>query len=277
MRGMRGAMDRARASCRSWRSSTWATSPTPSGWPPRARSRLPQHVDFVLGVPGGLEASVEYLVDLVRALPPGCTWSVAGIGRMQLTLATVAIAMGGHVRVGLEDNLYYSKGRLARNEELVARVVRIADELGRPVATPDEARRLLKLRTAARRLTVSEETARLDRNARRSRPRGGASTVHVRRPPDAAEHPAPAAGLDRAVHDPPAGAGRPAHAVPAEPAHHRRRHRAAQAQPRARPAGLRAVLQVAGPRAARATSAGRSPTPSRSPRRSSSACPPRWS
>jgi 3-keto-5-aminohexanoate cleavage enzyme len=57
--------------------------------------------------------------------------------------------MGGHVRVGLEDNLYYAKGRLARNEELVARVVRIAEELGRPVATPDEARRLLKVGSAA--------------------------------------------------------------------------------------------------------------------------------
>ncbi|BDE05607.1 3-keto-5-aminohexanoate cleavage enzyme [Vulcanimicrobium alpinum] len=109
--------------------------------------RLPAHVDFVLGVPGALEATVENLVDCVRALPPGCSWSVAGIGRMQLPLATVAIAMGGHVRVGLEDNLYYAKGRLARNEELVARVARIASELGRPVATPDEARGLL-LRTA---------------------------------------------------------------------------------------------------------------------------------
>jgi 3-keto-5-aminohexanoate cleavage enzyme len=107
--------------------------------------RLPAHVDFVLGVPGGLDASVENLVDCVRSLPPGCTWSVAGIGRMQLVLAAVAVAMGGHVRVGLEDNLYYSKGRLARNEELVARVVRIAEELGRPVATPDEARRMLGL------------------------------------------------------------------------------------------------------------------------------------
>ena len=105
--------------------------------------RLPAHVDFVLGVPGGLDASVENLIDCVRALPPGCTWSVAGIGRMQLVLATVAVAMGGHVRVGLEDNLYYAKGRLARNEELVARVVRIAEELGRPVATPDQARQLL--------------------------------------------------------------------------------------------------------------------------------------
>jgi 3-keto-5-aminohexanoate cleavage enzyme len=107
--------------------------------------RLPAHVDFVLGVPGALEASVEHLVDCLRALPHGCTWSVAGVGKMQLPLAAVAVAMGGHVRVGLEDNLYYSKGRLARNEELVARVVRLAGELGRPVATPDEARRILKL------------------------------------------------------------------------------------------------------------------------------------
>jgi 3-keto-5-aminohexanoate cleavage enzyme len=109
--------------------------------------RLPAHVDFVLGVPGALEASVEHLVDCVRALPPGCTWTVAGIGRMQLTLAAVAVAMGGHVRVGLEDNLYYSKGRLATNEELVARVVRIAAELGRPVATPSQARELLGIRS----------------------------------------------------------------------------------------------------------------------------------
>jgi 3-keto-5-aminohexanoate cleavage enzyme len=107
--------------------------------------QLPAHVDFVLGVPGGLDASVRNLSYLVDALPAGCTWSVAGIGRDQLPLATVAIAMGGHVRVGLEDNIYYSKGRLARNDELVARVVRIAGELGRPVATPNEARALLGL------------------------------------------------------------------------------------------------------------------------------------
>jgi len=109
---------------------------------------LPQHVDFVLGVPGALDASIENLVECVRALPAGCTWSVAGIGRMQLPLAVTAIAMGGHVRVGLEDNIYYSKGRLATNEELVARVVRVASELGRPVATPGEARRILRLAAA---------------------------------------------------------------------------------------------------------------------------------
>jgi 3-keto-5-aminohexanoate cleavage enzyme len=107
--------------------------------------RFPQHVDFVLGVPGGLDASVQNLCDLVDALPAGCTWSVAGIGRMQLPMAMAALAMGGHVRVGLEDNIYYSKGRLATNEELVARVVRLAEELGRPVATPDQAREILGL------------------------------------------------------------------------------------------------------------------------------------
>jgi 3-keto-5-aminohexanoate cleavage enzyme len=110
---------------------------------------FPQHVDFVLGVPGGLDATVEHLCGLVRDLPAGCTWSVAGIGRAQLTLGMVAIAMGGHVRVGLEDNIYYSRGRLATNEELVARMKRLAEEAGRPVATPAEARKLLGLSQAA--------------------------------------------------------------------------------------------------------------------------------
>ena len=113
-----------------------------------ARERLlslPQHIDLVLGVPGGLEATVSNLADLVDDLPEGCTWSVAGIGRQQLPMAMTAIAMGGHVRVGLEDNLHYSRGRLARNEELVARVARIAAEAGRKVATPDQARKLLGL------------------------------------------------------------------------------------------------------------------------------------
>jgi 3-keto-5-aminohexanoate cleavage enzyme len=119
-----------------------------------ARERLlslPQHIDLVLGVPGGLEATVQNLCDLVDDLPDGCTWSVAGIGRQQLPMAMAAIAMGGHVRVGLEDNLFYSRGKLARNEELVARVARIAAEAGRPIATPSQARKLLGLEpTAAR-------------------------------------------------------------------------------------------------------------------------------
>jgi 3-keto-5-aminohexanoate cleavage enzyme len=117
-----------------------------------ARERLlsfPQHVDLVLGVPGGLDATVQNLCDLVDDLPEGCTWSVAGIGRQQLPMAMAAVAMGGHVRVGLEDNLFYTRGRLARNEELVARVARIAAEAGRPVATPDQARKILGLTNPA--------------------------------------------------------------------------------------------------------------------------------
>jgi 3-keto-5-aminohexanoate cleavage enzyme len=110
---------------------------------------FPQHVDLVLGVPGALEATVANLCDLVAGVPPGCTWSVAGIGRQQLPMALAAIAMGGHVRVGLEDNLYYSKGKLARNEELVGRVARIAHEAGRPVATPEQAREILGLHARA--------------------------------------------------------------------------------------------------------------------------------
>lgn len=106
---------------------------------------LPLHFDFVMGVPGGIAPSVKHLVVMSEAIPAGCTWSVAGVGRAQLPLATAAILLGGHVRVGLEDNLYYSKGVLASNEMLVARVVRLAQELGRDVATPDEARRILRL------------------------------------------------------------------------------------------------------------------------------------
>jgi 3-keto-5-aminohexanoate cleavage enzyme len=106
----------------------------------------PLQFDFVMGVPGGIGAEPAHLVHLVRSLPPGSTWSVAGIGRHQLTLGTIALAMGGNVRVGFEDNIYYRKGQLAQtNAELVARMVRIAHELDRPVATPSQAREMLLL------------------------------------------------------------------------------------------------------------------------------------
>ncbi len=137
---------------------------------------FPQHVDFVLGVPGALDATVRNLVFLVDSLPPGCTWSVAGIGRAQLPLATMAVAMGGHVRVGLEDNLYYAKGRLARNDELVARVARIAGELGRPVATPAQARHVLGLgerRSERRSLPSPRKRARRHVTVAHSHRRGG--------------------------------------------------------------------------------------------------------
>ena len=106
----------------------------------------PLHFDFVMGVPGGLGADPAHLIHMVRCLPPGSTWSVAGIGRHQLTLAAIALAMGGNARVGFEDNIYYRKGQLAHsNAQLVARIARIAHELDRPVATPAQAREILQL------------------------------------------------------------------------------------------------------------------------------------
>ncbi len=106
----------------------------------------PIHFDFVMGVPGGLGADPAHLMHMVRCLPAGSTWSVAGMGRHQLTLGAIAVAMGGNVRVGFEDNVYYRKGQLAQsNAELVARIARIAQELDRPVATTAQAREMLQL------------------------------------------------------------------------------------------------------------------------------------
>ncbi|SHE27867.1 MULTISPECIES: 3-keto-5-aminohexanoate cleavage protein [Caloramator] len=107
----------------------------------------PLHFDFVLGVPSGMPADIDSLTYMVRSIPEGSTWTVAGIGRHQLPMAIFAILLGGHVRVGLEDNIYYNKGELAKsNAQLVERVVRIAKELGRDVATPNEARRILNIK-----------------------------------------------------------------------------------------------------------------------------------
>ncbi|MCF6334522.1 MAG: 3-keto-5-aminohexanoate cleavage protein [Spirochaetales bacterium] len=105
------------------------------------------HFDLVLGVPGALPASVKNLLFMVELLPEGATWTAAGIGRWQLPVAIHTILMGGHVRVGFEDNVYYKKGILATsNAQLVSRVVRIAEETGRDIASPSEARKILKIR-----------------------------------------------------------------------------------------------------------------------------------
>ena len=113
-------------------------------WLKKGLLQGPQHLDFVLGIPGGLPGTPEALMYLKAQLPAQCSWTVAGIGAAQLPLATLAIVLGGHVRVGFEDNVYFRKGELAlSNAQLVARVARIALELDRPVATPDEARALL--------------------------------------------------------------------------------------------------------------------------------------
>ncbi|MEW6624743.1 MAG: 3-keto-5-aminohexanoate cleavage protein [Bacillota bacterium] len=108
---------------------------------------MPLHFDLVMGVPGAIPATPKNLLHLVEQLPEGSTWTVAGIGRAQLPLGTMAIVLGGHVRVGFEDNIYYTKGVLAKsNGELAARIARVAGELGREVASPDEARKILGLK-----------------------------------------------------------------------------------------------------------------------------------
>lgn len=104
------------------------------------------HCDLVLGVPGGLTGTVTDVVDLVQRLPEEWSFSATGIGRAHLTVTAAAIGLGGHVRTGFEDVLHYGPGRPAvDNAELVARVARLGAELGRPVATAEEARALLGL------------------------------------------------------------------------------------------------------------------------------------
>jgi 3-keto-5-aminohexanoate cleavage enzyme len=106
----------------------------------------PFHFQFVLGTPWGAPATPESLLHLHRHIPENSTWSVIGIGKGHLPMSMMALIMGGHIRVGMEDNIYYSKGVLAKtNARFVERIVRIAGEYGREVAAPDEARRILKL------------------------------------------------------------------------------------------------------------------------------------
>ncbi len=109
----------------------------------------PLHMQFVLGVPGGMNGSPKNLMYMMQHLAeqiPTATWAVAGIGRWHLPASMVALVTGGHIRVGFEDNIYYHKGVVAdSNAQLVARIARIAAEIGRPLATPEQAREILAL------------------------------------------------------------------------------------------------------------------------------------
>ena len=105
----------------------------------------PIHFDFVLGVQ--MTATVRDLVFMATSIPAGCTWTATGIGKTAWDIAAATIAMGGHVRVGFEDNVYMSKGVLAKsNGEMVERVVQMAKLMNREVATPAEARQILGLK-----------------------------------------------------------------------------------------------------------------------------------
>lgn len=109
----------------------------------------PLHMQFVLGVPGGMNGSPKnlmYMIDHLKEQIPSATWAVAGIGRWHIPASLTALVNGGHIRVGFEDNIFYHKGIIAdSNAQLVARIARIAGEIGRPLATPEQTRAILAL------------------------------------------------------------------------------------------------------------------------------------
>jgi uncharacterized protein (DUF849 family) len=112
--------------------------------------QTPVYLQFVLGILGGMQATLDNLMFLyhsAKELIQDFQWSVCAAGKHQFRMGTAALLLGGHVRVGLEDNLYLEKGRLARSSgEQVAKIIRIARELGREPATPAEARQILGLK-----------------------------------------------------------------------------------------------------------------------------------
>ena len=106
----------------------------------------PPLFQICLGIPWGAEQTVDTMKVMKDHLPIGCTWAGFGISRMQMPMAAAAVALGGNVRVGLEDNLYLEKGILASNADLVRRVKDIVELMGAKVLTPNQARAKLKLR-----------------------------------------------------------------------------------------------------------------------------------
>jgi len=104
----------------------------------------PLHFSLVLGIKGGAEANPANLLRMVNQIPEGSTWQVVTVGKFNLRTTVMAMCMGGNVRTGLEDTIYYRKGELAQsNAQLVKRMVRIAKEIGREIATVDEAKEIL--------------------------------------------------------------------------------------------------------------------------------------
>jgi len=117
----------------------------------------PYYFKLLLGSRYSVPATARHLSNMIEDLPPQSLWSPAGIGLFQLPMNVLAIAMGGHCRVGLEDNIYhgFDRGELATNERLVERVAHLSETFGRPLANSAQARALLGLR----RLSVRSESA----------------------------------------------------------------------------------------------------------------------
>ena len=106
----------------------------------------PYWIQTVMGYQTSSYPTIENVLQILKEFPEDTMWLCSALGPFQLPLTTLATLMGGHVRVGLEDNVYYARGQKAKsNAELVARSVRIAHELNRPIATPDQARAMLRI------------------------------------------------------------------------------------------------------------------------------------
>ena len=105
---------------------------------------------FVLGVDGGIPATAKNLLHVVESIPAGSTWSVAAVGKGQLPMNLLGMQLGGHIRTGFEDNVYARYGELAKsNAQLVERLAAYAFDLGRDIATPAEARKILGIASPA--------------------------------------------------------------------------------------------------------------------------------
>lgn len=103
----------------------------------------PLHFNFVMNVPGSIEGTAKNLMFMADNIPEGSTWTISAVGRTQMELIPMAIAMGGHVRTGLEDVVEFPKGHKCSNAELVQRCVDIAKAIGREIATPEEAAEMM--------------------------------------------------------------------------------------------------------------------------------------
>ena len=109
--------------------------------------KAPCHFQIVLGAPGGMTVDLDHLLYLHRLLPENCTWSACGIGKGHMPVMLTTIALGGHLRVGMEDNVMYHKGIPAKsNAQFVARAKRLLEEAGYQAASPEEARQIYGLR-----------------------------------------------------------------------------------------------------------------------------------
>jgi 3-keto-5-aminohexanoate cleavage enzyme len=101
------------------------------------------YFNFVMGLKNCQPASFSQLNLLLNSIPLGSQWNISGVGKTQIWTTYMGVALGGHVRVGLEDNIFYTRGKLATNSQLVQRARRIIKEYGREVATPNEAREII--------------------------------------------------------------------------------------------------------------------------------------